>query len=94
MVAGAEGISVMIRPECVEITQSGSKATSTSADVKGKVTASIYLGSIVQYSVQINKGPNLVVTQNNTGSEDLQNLTVGDDVDVSFPDSAIYILPG
>jgi hypothetical protein len=38
--------------------------------------------------------PNLVVTQNNTGSENLKNLTVGDDVDVSFPDSAIYILPG
>jgi len=91
---GDEGVSVMIRPECVEITKSDSKATSSSADVKGKVTASIYLGSIVQYSVQINKGPNLVVTQNNTGSENLKNLTVGDDVDVSFPDSAIYILPG
>ena len=61
---------------------------------KGKITANIYLGSIVQYSVQIIDGPNLVVTQNNTGSEDLQNLTVGDDVDVSFPDSAVYILPG
>ena len=92
--SGAEGVSVMIRPECVEITKSESKATSPSADVKGKITASIYLGSIVQYSVQIIDGPNLVVTQNNTGSEDLQNLTVGDDVDVSFPDSAVYILPG
>ena len=92
--SGSEGVSVMIRPECVEITKSESKATSPSADVKGKITASIYLGSIVQYSVQIIDGPNLVVTQNNTGSEDLQNLTVGDDVDVSFPDSAVYILPG
>jgi len=91
---GDEGVSVMIRPECVEITKSDSKATSSSTDVKGKVTASIYLGSIVQYSVQINKGPNLVVTQNNTGSESLKNLAIGDDVDVSFPDSAIYILPG
>ena len=92
--SGSEGVSVMIRPECVEITKSESKATSPSADVKGKITASIYLGSIVQYSVQIIDGPNLVVTQNNTGSEDLKNLTVGDDVDVSFPDSAVYILPG
>ena len=92
--SGSEGVSVMIRPECVEITKSESKATSPSADVKGKITASIYLGSIVHYSVQITDGPNLVVTQNNTGSEDLQNLTVGDDVDVSFPDSAVYILPG
>jgi len=92
--SGSEGVSVMIRPECVEITKSESKATSPSADVKGKITASIYLGSIVQYSVQIIDGPNLVVTQNNTGSEDSQNLTVGDDVDVSFPDSAVYILPG
>jgi len=92
--SGAEGVSVMIRPECVKITKSESKATSPSADVKGKITASIYLGSIVQYSVQIIDGPNLVVTQNNTGSEDLKNLTVGDDVDVSFPDSAVYILPG
>ena len=91
---GTEGVSVMIRPECVKITKSESKATSASVDVKGKITASIYLGSIVQYSVQIIDGPNLVVTQNNTGSEDLQNLTVGDDVDVSFPDSAVYILPG
>ena len=91
---GAEGVSVMIRPECVKITKSESKATSASVDVKGKITASIYLGSIVQYSVQIIDGPNLVVTQNNTGSEDLKNLTVGDDVDVSFPDSAVYILPG
>ena len=92
--SGSEGVSVMIRPECVKITKSESKATSPSADVKGKITASIYLGSIVQYSVQIIDGPNLVVTQNNTGSEDLKNLTVGDDVDVSFPDSAVYILPG
>ena len=94
VIGGAEGVSVMIRPECVKITKSESKATSASVDVKGKITASIYLGSIVQYSVQIIDGPNLVVTQNNTGSEDLQNLTVGDDVDVSFPDSAVYILPG
>ncbi|MDG2374477.1 MAG: ABC transporter ATP-binding protein [Paracoccaceae bacterium] len=92
--SGSEGVSVMIRPECVKITKSESKATNASVDVKGKITASIYLGSIVQYSVQIIDGPNLVVTQNNTGSEDLQNLTVGDDVDVSFPDSAVYILPG
>ena len=94
VIGGAEGVSVMIRPECVKITKSESKATNASVDVKGKITASIYLGSIVQYSVQIIDGPNLVVTQNNTGSEDLQNLTVGDDVDVSFPDSAVYILPG
>ena len=94
VIGGAEGVSVMIRPECVKITKSESKATSASVDVKGKITASIYLGSIVQYSVQIIDGPNLVVTQNNTGSEDLKNLTVGDDVDVSFPDSAVYILPG
>ena len=94
VIGGAEGVSVMIRPECVKITKSESKATNASVDVKGKITASIYLGSIVQYSVQIIDGPNLVVTQNNTGSEDLKNLTVGDDVDVSFPDSAVYILPG
>ena len=94
MTNGDDGVSVMIRPECVKITKLDPKATSASADVKGKVTASIYLGSIVQYSVQIIDGPNLVVTQNNTGFEDLKNLTVGDDVDVSFPDSAIYILPG
>ncbi len=94
MTDGDDGVSVMIRPECVKITKPDPKATSASADVKGKVTASIYLGSIVQYSVQIIDGPNLVVTQNNTGFEDLKNLTVGDDVDVSFPDSAIYILPG
>lgn len=91
---GAESVSVMIRPECVEINKPGVEASDIPTAVTGKVTSSIYLGSIVQYNIQINQGPSIVVTKNNTGSGNLKDLTVGDDVDVSFPDSAIYILPG
>ena len=54
--------SVMIRPECVEISKSNSKKSNKSTKATGKVTSSIYLGSIIQYNVQIDDGPNIVIT--------------------------------
>ena len=88
-----EGFSVMIRPECVAISKSGSKKSSSTTDITGKITSIIYLGSIIQYGVQINQGPSIVVTQNNTGLENFKDLVIGDEVNVLFPDAATYILP-
>lgn len=88
-----ESFSIMIRPECVAITKSDSKKSSSTTNIKGKVTSTIYLGSIIQYGVQIDQGPSIVVTQNNTGLESFKDLVIGDEVDVLFPDAATYILP-
>ena len=52
-----------------------------------------YLGSIIQYNVQIDDGPNIVITKNNSGSGNFEDLVLGDTVDVSFPEAATYILP-
>tara|TARA_Y100000739_G_C20565650_1_gene445211 strand:- start:288 stop:1361 length:1074 start_codon:yes stop_codon:yes gene_type:complete len=88
-----ENFSVMIRPECVAISKSGSKESGRTTNIKGKITSTIYLGSIIQYDVQIDQGPSIVVTQNNTGLENFKALVIGDEVDVLFPDAATYVLP-
>ena len=85
--------SVMIRPECVEISKTNSKKSRKSNSATGKVTSSIYLGSIIQYNVQIDDGPSIVITKNNSGSGNFKDLVLGDTVDVSFPEAATYILP-
>ena len=77
----------------MEISKSNSKKSNKSTKATGKVTSSIYLGSIIQYNVQIDDGPSIVITQNNSGSENFKDLVVGDTVDVAFPEAATYILP-
>jgi len=90
--SGAE-VSVMIRPECVKLQKTGVKVESSPRVFNVRVLSIVYLGSILQYSVQIEGGPVLLITQNNVGSSDSDKLVSGDRAEILIPDNAVYIIP-
>ena len=85
-------LSIMIRPENIGIEKKLAK--SRGKGFPGKIISMIYLGSIVQYTIKMEKGPTVLVTVNNSKFIDKQSYSTAEEVVLTFPPKSVYPILG
>ncbi len=81
-------ISIMIRPENIEIYKK--KNNSKKGDFFGIIKSKIYLGSTIQYQVEIKDGPVVLINVNNSKFLNYQDFSSDEEVWVNLSKNAIY----
>ena len=86
--AKSDKISIMIRPENIEIYKK--KNNSKKGDFFGLIKSKIYLGSTIQYQVEIKDGPVILINVNNSKFLNYQDFSPDEEVWVNLSKNAIY----
>lgn len=86
-------VSVMIRPERIEINPPSSRITSSSTEITSNVLDVSYLGSFVEIKLGINDSSTdaLVIRAPATGA-DRPSINIGDTVTAAIPPEAVHII--
>ena len=88
----ADNVTVMIRPERIQIDATGKTGIVGATTVPGRILKAVYLGSTVHLDVKVDDGPKLQVMRQNVGPAAVAELMAGAEVSVTIPSDTIYVI--
>ncbi|MDX6724354.1 MAG: putative spermidine/putrescine transport system ATP-binding protein, partial [Solirubrobacteraceae bacterium] len=91
---GGEDVTVVVRPERVELLPPGAEAGLEANALRGRVEEVIYLGNTRRYVVGLQPGGRRMLAREQVGGPS-RGFTAGDDVQVTWPvDAGVLIARG
>lgn len=84
-------MSIMVRPEHLQLSMAGSRKTAPKGAITGKVRDISYLGTDTQIHIAVTKQNDLVARLQNDAAQS-NDIRIGDQVHITFPETAIRML--